>query len=128
MVKLVREDFNDRGLERVKRVISDYFYRDYDREADESDFRNPRKVSLAYTTTYDDEKEVQVYADITSGKLYIRRGDETYVEDYGSPDGLADALEDVTFDDIISIYANDDSDFYDLLNSKAYSYIKRNVW
>ena len=102
----------DAGIQRCIDVIADFAYREFGDEYDADQFKDLHDVNIAFTTTAESEEfdvPVQIYADIPAGKLYAQRGDELFVEDYGTPDALADALEDAQFEDLVFPYANEEA-------------------
>lgn len=93
-------------FQRLKDIINDFCDREY---GDSADFSNSKDVALGYTTYGDGEDwQLQCTADLENFKLIytVTYPDGTYaekVEDYGSAAKLAEALEDVTFDSLMSL-------------------------
>lgn len=102
--KSINERIDD--FKRLKQVINDFCNREFGSDAD---FSNSKNVALAYTTYgANDEWELTCTADIENLKLIYK---VTYpdgswsdrTENYRSFTDMADALEDVSFDDLMSL-------------------------
>lgn len=108
--KVVKADksINERtdDLNRLKQIISDYCEDEFGQKADFSDLKD---VGMGYTTYGDyDEWSLEVTADLENCKLIYTTiyPDGTYaenVEQYKDWEEMANVLEDVTFDNLMSL-------------------------
>ena len=96
-------------LERAKQLIAEYCKREFGEESS-PDFTNIEKIPIAYTTTEDDEHEIQVYADLVNCEITkFIDGKQYSVEWY---DNLAqmnsDCLEGLDFDELVGLASVDE--------------------
>ena len=102
--KSINERTDD--LNRLKQIISDYCENEFGQKADFSDLKD---VGMGYTTYGDyDEWSLEVTADLENCKLIYTTiyPDGTYaenVEQYKDWEEMANVLEDVTFDNLMSL-------------------------
>lgn len=102
--KSINERTDD--LNRLKQIISDYCENEFGQRADFSDLKD---VGMGYTTYGDyDEWSLEVTADLENCKLIYTTiyPDGTYaenVEQYKDWEEMANVLEDVTFDNLMSL-------------------------
>lgn len=95
-------------FKRLKQVINDFCEREYG-EGDQADFSDMSDVALGYTTYGTNEEwELKLTADLERHELIytVTYPDGTFAENierYKSYGDMADALEDVSFDDLMSL-------------------------
>jgi hypothetical protein len=102
-------------LDRAKEYIMEFIVREY--ESEDIEFNDLSNIDIAYTTTEDDEHEIQIKADLLNFSL------NTYIDDilvnkdqYGSLKDLNDYnLKHLDFDTLVTI---DDRDFEKLVKTK----------
>ena len=93
-------------MERAKGLISDFCRSEY---GSETDFSDPAKIGVAYTTVTDDEIPIQVNIDLVNYRLE-RYLDDAHLEtrQYGSLQELiANELENLDFSDLIHVSDED---------------------
>ena len=87
-------------MEELKNAIDNFCLREYDEHAD---FSNVRNVGIAYTTTEDDEHDVDVVADLINRKIEYRIDKEVKeVDKFETIEEMADVFSCVSFDDLVS--------------------------
>ena len=93
-------------LERAKGLISDFCRSEY---GSETDFSDPAKVGVAYTTVTDDEIPVQVNIDLVNYRLERYLNDEHLeTRQYGSlQEIITNELENLDFSDLIHVSDED---------------------
>ncbi|MFR4261072.1 MAG: LPD25 domain-containing protein [Butyricicoccaceae bacterium] len=90
----------DNDLETAKQIINDYCKEEFDTDAD---FSNLSDVGLAYSTTEDDEHEIQVSADLNTYCInYAVDGETVHSVSFDSLHELNDHFASLYFDAMIS--------------------------
>lgn len=89
------------GLEKAKELINDFCEQEYGEGADFTDLHD---IGIAYTTYTDDEKELQVTADLIDCKIIYEYDGETFkTEQYKDIDDMAEnGLTGLDFDELVS--------------------------
>lgn len=91
-------------IERAKQLIAEYCVREFGEDS-KPDFSDLAKVPIAFTTTEDDEHEIQVYVDLIGCSLDTYVDGEPYgFEQYGSLAELNEnVLEGMAFDELVAV-------------------------
>ena len=94
-------------LEKAQGLIRDFYEREYGDEA--ADFSDLHKVSLAYTTTEETEREIQVDADLVDYRIikYLDNREIEREQFKDLYDMIENGLTDMSFDELVSVYESD---------------------
>lgn len=122
-------------LERSKRFVRDYFRREFG-ETTVPDFSRLSRIGIAYTTTEDEEHDVQVNLNLLAPRPYIAYyvdGERVHAYAYDDLKSLNDDLPFLEFDELISTALDSvdslDSRIEDARNrSETGQDSKHNVW
>ena len=91
-------------MEEAKRLVEDYCHREFGEDA-VADFTNLAKIPIAYTTSEDDQHEIQVYLNLLdyNSETFID-GNCVWREQYENLEEMvADVLPYLDFDDLVSV-------------------------
>ena len=90
-------------IERAKSLLKAFCLAEY--ESDAVDFSDLSGIPIAYTTTEDEQHEIQVYVDLIGARIITMvDANQVDVEAYASIDEMiSDVLPYLDFDDLVSI-------------------------
>lgn len=98
------------AIDRAKYYITEYMRKEFD---DEPDFSNLSAISVAYTTHEVTDREIQTYVDLENSRIYKTYNGSIVDElKYESLEKMMSVLENLEFDDLVSISTNDLIDYY----------------